>query len=207
MAFGATPDMRIQFAEKVSIPAAAGPVEFDAYGRRFSFELQPNDRLVRSLNAAGKQTVDASRLLRGQLNGAPGSWVRLSKVGNALEGAIWDGHDLYVVTHKSAIEAKLTLPIDGAPSQTVVYRLSDTIGGLPDDFCGLVKNLPASSTKAQTGLQQYTAIVSELRANAAALETSEQLNIALLADTEFQTLFGATARDAMLARLNTVDGI
>jgi len=30
MAFGATPDMRIQFAEKVSIPAAAGPVEFDA---------------------------------------------------------------------------------------------------------------------------------------------------------------------------------
>ena len=59
-------DMRIQFAEKVAIPAAPGLVEFDAYGRRFSLDLVTNDRLLRSLSAANKQAIDPRRLRTGR---------------------------------------------------------------------------------------------------------------------------------------------
>jgi MYXO-CTERM domain-containing protein len=200
-------ELRIQFAEKVAIPAAAGHAEFDAYGRRFSLDLEPNDRLVHALNAARKQAIDPGRVLRGELRGIAHSWVRLARIGDALEGAIWDGRDLYVVTSKSRIDANLTLPLDGAPSQTVVYRLSDTLGALPPGFCGLDVKLPASAAKARTGLEQYRAMVAELSAGAAALAANEQLDVSLIADTAFQTQFGQFARDAMIARLNTVDGI
>jgi hypothetical protein len=200
-------DVRIQFAEKVSIAAAPGHAEFDAYGRRFSLDLQPNDRLVHALNARRKQAVDAGRVLRGELRGTSGSWVRLARVGDSLEGAIWDGHDLYVVTSKGRIEASLTLPLEGPASQAVVYRLSDTVGGLPDAFCGIEAGLPASPLRARTALDQYESLVADLVANAAALDVDEQLDVSLIADTDFQNAFGQLARDSMLARVNTVDGI
>jgi hypothetical protein len=201
-------EMRIQFAEKVAIAAAPGHTEFDAYGRRFSLDLRANDRLLHELNRTGKLNIDAGRVLRGELRGAPGSWVRLARVGAALEGAIWDGFELYVVTSKSRIEANLTLPIEGAPSQTVVFRLSDSVGGLPKDFCGVDIGLPASEVASRTGLDQYKSMVAELRAHAPSLAADEQLDISLIADSAFQS--GSTpsfVRDRMVARVNTVDGI
>jgi len=83
--------MRIQFAESVKLKAVAGHTEFDAYGRRFSLELQPNDRLVQGLPAAARSQLGTAQLLRGKLEGVKGSWVRLTQVGAGLEGAIWDG--------------------------------------------------------------------------------------------------------------------
>ena len=203
----AAQEMRIQFAEKVAIAAAPGHVEFDAYGRRFAVDLQSNDRLLKTLVARNKLSIDSSRLLRGTVQNAPGSWVRIAKVGDGLEGAIWDGHDLYVVTSKRNVDEQLTMPLEGAPSQTVVYRLSDTIGGLPERFCGVEVTLPASSTKSQSGLEQYKSMVNALQADAAALSASDQLDISLIADSDFQNYYGQLARDSMLARLNTVDGI
>ena len=203
----AAQDVRIQFAEKVSIAAAPGPAEFEAYGRRFSLDLRPNDRLVHALNADRKLAIDAGRVLRGELRGAEGSWVRLARIGDSLEGAIWDGHELYVVTSKGRIDASLTLPLDGPATQTVVYRLSDTVGGLPDAFCGIEARLPASPQRARTALEQYESLVADLGVNAAALGVDEQLDVSLIADTDFQNVFGQLARDTMLARVNTVDGI
>ncbi len=203
----AAQEMRIQFAEKVNITAAAGLTEFDAYGRRFSLDLESNDRLIRSLVSTGKMSIGKDRLLRGRVNGVAGSWVRLAKVGDGLEGAIWDGQNLYVVTSKRQIVSKLTLPIEGADSQTVLYRLSDIIGGLPKDFCGVDVSLPPSKVSARNGLDQYKEMVAELRVNAAMLVANEQLDISLIADTAFQNQKGPLALDAMLARLSIVDGI
>jgi hypothetical protein len=203
----AAQEMRIQFAEKVAIAAAPGHTEFDAYGRRFSLDLESNDRLVRSLVSTGKLSIGKDRLLRGRVNGVAGSWVRFAKVGDGIEGAIWDGQDLYVVTSKRQIASKLTLAIDGQDSQTVVYRLSDIIGGLPKDFCGVDVGLPASKVTARSGLDQYKEMVAELRVNAAALAVNEQLDISLIADTAFQNQKGPLAQDSMIARLSIVDGI
>jgi hypothetical protein len=198
-------EMRIQFAEKVAIEAAAGTTEFDAYGRRFTLELESNDRLVSALAARGKLQA-GNRLFRGMVRGMAGSWVRLARVGDSLEGAIWDGNELYVVTRHSSIAPNLSLALDASPAQTVVYRLSDSINGLSPEYCGVERGLPSSKVGSTSALKQYQSIVAELRANAALVPT-EQLDIALIADTAFQAQYGILARDAILARMNTVEGI
>ncbi|HEV7609851.1 MAG TPA: zinc-dependent metalloprotease family protein [Steroidobacteraceae bacterium] len=200
----AAPSMQIKFAEAIQLPAVAGKAEFDAYGRRFALTLENNDRLLKAIPVARKADLGQARVLRGKVEGVPGSWVRLTRVGKNLEGAIWDGNDLYVVASYGSIVDKLTTPIVATPDQTVVYRLSDTLNGLPPDFCGLVGSAETGNTDG-SALQQYKSLVSELRVSAATV--NDQIDISLVADTAFQTLLGANATDAMLARLNIADGI
>jgi hypothetical protein len=201
----AAPAMSIKFAEPVALPAVAGKAEFDAYGRRFPLTLESNDRLVKSMPRKAGQR--APRVLRGKITGVTGSWVRLTRVGNGLEGAIWDGHDLYVVARYGSIAANLTTPLDAAPDQTVVYRLSDTLNGLPPEFCGL-SDAPVSNSKpGATGLQQYKTLIGDLRASVATAGDVDSLSISLIADQAFQTQYGLDSADSMIARLNVVDGI
>jgi len=200
-------EMRIQFAEKVQLPAVAGHAEFDAYGRRFSVDLESNDRLQSRLAVSNKLGAAQGRLFRGKLENVPGSWVRLSKVGSSVEGAIWDGHDLYVVTSLANISANLIQQPDAAAGDTVVYRLSDTLGGLPAQFCGLGEDLPASAANAPTALEQYKSLVSDLRMNAAAAAPAEQLDLSVITDAMFEQYYGQLAHDAILQRINIVDGI
>ena len=200
-------EMRIQFAEKVQLPAVAGHAEFDAFGRRFSVDLESNDRLQSRLAVASKLGAARGRLFRGKLENVPGSWVRLSKVGNGVEGAIWDGRDLYVVTSLANISANLIQQPDATAGDTVVYRLSDTLGGLPAQFCGLGKDLPASAASAPTALDQYKSLVADLRMNAAAAVPTEQLDLSVITDAEFDQYYGQLAHDAIPQRINIVDGI
>ena len=81
-------EMRIQFAEPVSIAATAGNTQFDAFGRRFALTLEANDRLLKGMPAARKAALATTRLLRGSINGLPGSWVRLTVSGTNTAGAI-----------------------------------------------------------------------------------------------------------------------
>ena len=207
--------MQIQFAEPVSVDALVGVAQFDAYGRRFNLSLQKNERLLKVLPAGSQSKLALRAPMRGNLADIPGSWVRLARVGDALEGAIWDGRELYVITSHQRVAANLTLPLSVAAGQTVIYRLSDTLQGLPEDFCGLAPGLSQnpvlqqnkSNANPTTALDKYKGVVSELRASAAQAAITDQLEIALIADPAFQQEFGATTTDAMLARLNTVDGI
>ncbi|HET9865547.1 MAG TPA: zinc-dependent metalloprotease family protein [Steroidobacteraceae bacterium] len=205
--------MSIKFAEPVAIPATAGKAEFDAYGRRFPLTLESNDRLVKSMARKAGRTLP--RVLRGRITGVAGSWVRLTRVGNGMQGAIWDGNDIYVIARYGSIARHLTTPLDASPDQTVVYRLSDTLNGLPPEFCGLSDELAASasasagvSTKRDTtGLQQYKNLIAELRASAQTAGDLDTLSISLIADQAYQAQFGANSEDSMIARLNVVDGI
>jgi len=198
--------MRIQFAEPVKLKAVAGHSDFDAYGRRFSLDLQRNDRLTQGIPAEARSKLAKIQLLRGKLEGVKGSWVRLTQVGPGLEGAIWDGQDLYVVTSLAGIQKNLTTPIDAAPAQTVVYRLSDTLDSLPEAFCGLDEKTDAAVSRGVSGLKQYRSLVTQI-ATAAAASPTEQLDLALIADTSFQQQNANTSAEAMLARLNIVEGI
>jgi hypothetical protein len=85
-----------------------------------------------------------------------------------------------------------------------VYRLSDAKDVLPRDFCALagVKN-----TKAENGLEQYQAVMQELQAGVYSTEISRQIEVSLIADTDFQAAESADPNAAMLARLNIVEGI
>ncbi len=202
----AQPELRIQFAEKVQLPARIGHVEFEAYGRRFAFDLESNDRLLASIPAARKAALPGARLMRGKLAGLAGSWVRLARVGNGLEGAIWDGSDLYVVTNAGAIEAALTTPLVAASTDTVLFRLSDAINGLPKGYCGVAPEAARSTSADVPALGHYKAMVAEIR-TAATTAAVEQLRVALIADSAFQNREGSDSTEVMLARLNSVDGI
>jgi hypothetical protein len=90
---------QIQFAEPVEFSVAGSSAGFDAYGRRFSLTLTDNERVLTKLSAQRKLDFKRYRLLRGTLDGQPGSWVRLTETPGGIEGAIWDGHDLYAVTN------------------------------------------------------------------------------------------------------------
>jgi hypothetical protein len=200
----AAPQMHIEFAEAIRLPADPGKVQFDAYGRRFALTLENNDRLLKAIPVTQKAQLGEARVLRGKVDGVPGSWARLTRVGNRTEGAIWDGTDLYVVASYGSIARQLTTPLAATPDQTVVYRLSDTRDGLPPEFCGLAGDA-APGDSGSSALQQYKTVVSELRTNAAT--ASDSLTLSLIADKAFQDLMGPDASDAMIARLNVVDGI
>jgi len=195
----------IQYAEPVAIAMKSGIAQFDAYGRRFSLTLIDNERVLSKLSPERKQQLQAYRMLRGSLNGAPGSWVRLTEFKGGVEGAIWDGQDLYTVTTYERIAPYLTSPISAAPGQTVVYRLSDSRDVLPRDFCELGDD--AVMAKASNGLEQYEAVVRGLEGGVITQQLTHQIEISLIADSDFQAAEAGDPTAAMLARLNIVEGI
>ena len=195
----------IQYAEPVVLALKSSTAQFDAYGRRFSLSLVDNDRVLSKLSRQRKAQLESYKLLRGSLDGAPGSWVRLTETPGGIEGAIWDGHDLYTVTRYDRISSFLTTPLDAAPGQTVVYRLSDSLDMLPRDFCALAGDVKTS--KAANGLDQYNAVLHEIQGGMVGPQITRQIEISLIADADFQAAEGADPTAAMLARLNIVEGI
>jgi len=195
----------IQYAEPVALAMKAGAAQFDAYGRRFALTLIDNERVLSKLSGERRQQLSAYRMLRGSLDGAPGSWVRLTEFKGALEGAIWDGQDLYTVTRYELIAPYLTTPIDAAPGQTVVYRLSDSHDILPRDFCALGDD--PGVAKASNGLEQYETVVRSLAGSVITPELTSQVEISLIADSDFQNAEAGDPTAAMLTRLNIVEGI
>ncbi|MFO0335087.1 MAG: hypothetical protein ACK53C_08685, partial [Pseudomonadota bacterium] len=122
---------------------AAGPrVQFEGYGRRFELELERNSRLAPALAAL----PDAPAVWRGELAGQPGSWVRLTVASGRAHGMIWDGRDLYVIEPAADAQPHLVnAPVAsstaaartaGTASDTVVYRLSDTLVPADSALCG-----------------------------------------------------------------------
>src|ERR1044072_9384831 len=140
--------------------------------------------------------MPTSQVLRGKITGVEGSWVRLAPVNGSLEGAIWDARELYAVPSARSIAPYLATPLDALPGQTVVYRLSDTINGLPAQFCGVEPRRPMSPASGTTALKQYQDVIAELQAMAAITPT-DQLEASLIADTEFQTGTPTTSTEAM----------
>jgi hypothetical protein len=194
---------QIRYAEPVAIRSSGSSAQFDAYGRRFDLSLADNERVLSNLPAQRKLQLRPYKLLRGTLDGQPGSWVRLTESAAGIEGAIWDGHDLYAVTSYGRIADDLTAPLAVSSAQTVIYRLSDARDLLPQDFCALDSS-PA--TRKQDPLQQYRQMVGELQ-GVATSKVSRQIEISLIADSAFAASEGNDPTAAMLARLNIVEGI
>ena len=193
---------RVQYAEKVALSTSAGHAEFDAYGRRFALSLQSNDRALARLKAEHPKALAGYRLWRGALDGQSGSWTRLTEHGGRVEGAIWDGHDLYVVGSYAEVANYLTAPLAAGPEDTVVFRLSDTTDFLPPGYCATEPS--ATGLAPNNGLVQYRNLVAELQVVSSG--PTQQIEIAMLADSRLQTLVGDSLGQ-MVASYNIVDGI
>jgi len=196
----------IQHVEPVQITARPGLAEFDAYGRRFSLELKTNDRLLAKLPARRKAEISGIQVLRGRLAGQPGSWVRLTAFGGRVEGAIWDGTDLYAVGRYADVADALTTPMPVSQDQTVVFRLSDALNIFPQNFCAVAQSAGRAAADS-SALEQYKSMVGELQMQALSVPVTKQMDIALIADGAFQATESPDVSGSLLARLNVADGI
>jgi len=198
-------DFRILHSESIvarSAPAE-GSLSFEAYGRQFDLELEPNDRLLSRLSAAQRAELQRFPIYRGRVAGLAGSWVRLTRVGSELHGMFWDGDELYVIEPAQSAEAFMIAPARGARSANVVYRLSDTQSDLGANFCAVLH--PGEKS---TSLASYQSLVADLRRSAAlaAVPTGE-MQVAVIGDFEFFTDNAVNPEGVAIARMNNVDGI
>lgn len=215
-ACGAAGDLHIRYAEPISLQAGTnfptslpqslepdGRLSFQAYGRQFDLALESNARLAREL-AVRPGAPAAYRLLRGHIEGLPGSWVRLTRIGAELHGAIWDGNELYTIEPARVVNrfAVNRLAVDGAAP--VVYRLSDTDASSMPLSCGAT-----APDGRRSALSAYQSLVGELEADPMFLGTGSggELDIAVIADYEFYNTHNGNTEAELLARMNIVDGI
>jgi len=167
-------------------------LRFDAFGRRFDLSLTNNDKWTQF----SKKRGSAARTFRGTLSARADSWVRLTQVGDATHGLIWDGSELYAVAPANDV---------GKSGGTVIFRLADTQTDNVE-FC--------SSHTADNAAELYSAVQDDARKSAAqspppGSATPLQLYLSVLIDAAFRAQYASDddAIDAVIVRLNNVDGI
>ena len=171
----------------------AASLEFSAFSRNFRLQLANNERL--SDVAAGSSL----QLYKGTLEGAQNSWARISVRDGLPRGMIWDGRELFVI---DAAPDGVNLGAAG----TVMYKLSDAVLEDGVSFDGDAVEAPRDAAAT------YGALVDNLRANKQMLQAgvaAEGVEISILADAAYLARYSneTQARDAILTRLNNVDGI
>ena len=172
--------------------AAPLVMSFDALGRRFDLELEPNSRLVSV--ARQNPLLDGVDIYRGELAGRPGSWARIVVSNGMPSGLFWDGNEMY------AIEAPGDSIVQSNGS--VIYRLADAQIAPGSMSCG-------SASMATTGSVAMDGLLGELGEISQAQGAISQLEMGAIGDFEFTNSKGndAAAATAIATRLNNVDGI
>ena len=185
------------FATDASIsdqkPGTSAPatLRFDALGRTFDLQLEPNNRLV--FGTSRNAISDNLKIYRGQLTGNDASWVRIVEYDGCPRGLIWDGEQLF------AVEA----PGDSAVStqSSIIYRLADTLI-IPGAMA--CSDGPLSSD----GATHYKSLTRELQAaKGRAPGAGSEILFSAIGDFEFTTAMGAGADAAIISQFNNVDGI
>jgi hypothetical protein len=186
-------------------PGPAGPanLQVQAFGRTFELQLEDNSRLLRATSAVTRARFGAIQLLKGTIKEAPGSWVRLTLDQGRYSGAFWDGSELYAIAPRQEIDSALLTPM--RPGATGIYRLSDTQGGLFDGTCAVA----GSAAPSTSPMAKFRSLIGELRAAADSgfAAAPREIEVSMIGDFEFTTRFGSSAAQAMLDRMNVVDGI
>jgi hypothetical protein len=178
-------------------------VTFDAYGRRFELSLSPNERIRRAMSGE-TQTMP----LQGTVDGIQNSWVRLTRGAGGWRGMIFDGQSLYAIEPASDLAGTTVEPLTVSGTAPVVYRLDDALLPVDQMSCEVVEAPGAPSTAAEA----FTHLSHELHVQAATAEATamKQVRVGVVGDFEFASLFAGsttTAMDAVVARMNIVDGI
>ena len=171
---------------------AAGPVDmrFDALGRNFELQLVPNNRLLQ----AAREIAGASVIpYRGTLAGIEDSWVRVVIADGVPSGMIWDGNELFAIERPGDNLADA--------DSAIIYRLADAIVAPGSMSCGAGGSLTSGSAVYKTLLAELGAVTAQ------AAVAGTEINVGAVGDAEFAGIHGANAQQAIIERLNNVDGI
>ncbi len=171
--------------------AEATTLQFNAFSRDFTLELEPNGRLA-SMQQQLKLGAGTGAY-RGTVAGRPGSWVRVVLTPAGPTGLVFDGETLY------GLEAGADKSAPAADRAAVMFRLADVYfapGEIGTDLDAV----------AIDGEQAVAVMAQEFTALAAAA-ANLNLSLGAVGDFEFSQAFGALAETALLTRFNNVDGI
>ncbi|MEM6818918.1 MAG: M12 family metallo-peptidase [Pseudomonadota bacterium] len=165
-------------------------LQFDAFGKRFDVALTPN----RSLSLERQNGGSAFVAWKGKLEGIDNSWARISFIDGAPQGMISDGEQLY------AIEKH------GGADTPIVFRVEDLEFAEGALACPVHKT---THTAAELIGDLNRTLEVQQPPVGRALGATRQIDIGVVADTSFTDLAANNAdpQGAVLARMNTVDGI
>jgi hypothetical protein len=180
-------------------------LRFNAFGRRFDLSLDLNSAL--SAHVQSKAGSAALQLYRGRLDDVADSWVRLAIRSGAVQGMLWDGVDLYAIEPVAQVQDALAPSVDAGASGSVIFRLADVLMDPNEASCAVEEN-----QSARNGSEHFAALLRELKSAPLLMQAAGAtvgLQISALGDAPFLQRYGAEqeARDAILVRLNNVDGI
>jgi hypothetical protein len=155
-------------------------VRFFANGRDYRLRLELNPRLERWSTGPWHQYA-------GVIEGNARSWARLAIAGAELRGVIYDGQELIAVE-------------PAEQGEVAVFRVPDMRFPTPLSFEG---------DSAVDLLRKQAASVADASAPLAAQTPGRKLQISAIGDAAFLARYDSedAARDAILTRLNIVDGI
>ncbi|MDH3505388.1 MAG: hypothetical protein OEM58_12790, partial [Nitrospirota bacterium] len=177
---------------------------FEAFGKLFLVSLEPNSRLIAKVPTQKRAHIQQKlKFYRGTLEGIPGSWVRLTRIGGQWSGMIWDGQEAYIIDPMSVIASALRTAPTQTPLGHTIYRLSDT-KDLGTRTCGL----GGSGGMPTHPMTSFGALIEELqdRVGVAAQGATRNIDMTVVTDQQFNNA-NADPDAAVIARMNVVDGI
>jgi hypothetical protein len=168
----------------------AATLEFTAFGRDFRLQLASNQRLAKFIAGSSVQ------LYEGTLEGVADSWARISVLDGLPRGMIWDGRELFIVD--AAPEG-----VNHGATGTVMFRLADAVLEKGVSFTGDAVEMPRDAGQA------FGDMIGELRASAQASVAADGVDVSILGDAAYLARYSSEtqAHDAILTRMNNVDGI
>ena len=183
-------------------------LSFLAQGREFNLVL--NDNIPISKKFSGR--IKDLKLLKGKIEGIKNSWARISLRNGQYTGAIFDGEELYMLDTVDAVSGAMADTSDAGDSNTIMYKASDvssaaTCGDHGDedhsaDILSNLKKFRKANASQATATDAFNSDVI-LEAEGA----TEQLNIRIVADTQYVATSNNGAQAQILQQMNIVDGI
>jgi len=193
--------------------------KFDALGRSFVVNVE----LHTELNDMAKRLGATAVALRGTLVGQAASWVRLTQTGEHIRGLMWDGHELLVIEPASELPTAVDSPNVVKPNVvkqgSMIFRLADTVIDTTANTCAALTTVDSNATGASSGAAFYQNLNRELKSalsvTTQAADQSVQtgatrrLQVSALMDAQYLLRYASLtdANDALIARINNVDGI
>jgi hypothetical protein len=183
-------------------------MSFEAYGRQFNLQLSANPAVQRAV-PANRTDIEA---LRGQIEGLPGSWVRMTHTRSGWRGMVSDGEELYAIEPANEVADSVVQPLaDNSPTASVMYRLKDAL--LPDvaGYCQIL-NVDGTPYAGSDDLQGRVTAKTMVDAIAKDASTSFpngpdlELTVGVVADYEFYQR-SDDPEGSIIARWDIVDGI
>ncbi len=186
-------------------------LSFEAYGRHFSVHLQPNAAVSRAV-PAGRADIEP---LSGQLEGLPGSWVRLTHTRTGWHGLVSDGQELYAIEPAADVAGALVQPLRPGPGTAVMYRLKDALVPAGPGFCEVLNadgtayvggdSVPPPDSQGRvTAKAVFDSIVRDAGASTG---PHLQMSLGVVADYQFYQNFSSDPEGEIVSRINVVDGI